>query len=160
MNFEEPKKLVSGIIFALFFPLFGIFLFSKLEFMGINLYYDVFLGFSTSFVNSTFEWFFTLFKAEVLSLTSMNAIINTIPPILTWFTTGYIIGVILKRLKIALLLSLIIPIIYFVILLVFGAINNSLIDMFTTSILLVLGGLIISFGFITLGAYLGTLAGK
>ena len=160
MNIEEPKKLVTGIFFTFFFPLFGIFLFSKLEFMNINLYEDIFLPMGSNFVNSMFEWFFALFKTEIISTPSMNSVINTIPPILTWFTTGYVTGVIIKRLKVVFLLSLIIPIIHFIILMIFGALNNSMTDMFAINLSVFLGGLITSFGSITLGSYLGTLAGK
>ena len=83
MEIEEPKKTIVALVFGVIFPLFGIFLFSKMIYMGISLQ-DIFIQFGANFVNASFEWFYSLFKGDVVNQIIQFGILSfTLQPLMS-----------------------------------------------------------------------------
>jgi hypothetical protein len=164
MEIEEPKKTVGVLVFGVIFPLFGIFLFSRMIYMGISLQ-DIFVQFGTNFVNASFEWFYSLFKGDIVNQISQFGIISftmqpLMPSLLVWISTGFFIGVIIKKFKKSFLIILISITILLGLFVIFAALTNSLSLIFSSDLDKFLGSLLIPVIFSPLGAFLGGLAGK
>jgi len=164
MEIDEPKKTAAVLTFGVIFPLFGIFLFSRMIYMGISLQ-DIFIQFGANFVNASFEWLYSIFKGDIVNQIIQFGILSfTMQPLmsslLVWVTTGFFIGVIMKKFKRSLLITLICIALLLILLIIFAALNNSLSLIFSSDLDKFLGSLLIPVVLTPLGAFLGGLAGK
>lgn len=164
MEIEEPKKTAAVLVFGVIFPIFGIFLFSRMIYMGISLQ-DIFIQFGTNFVNASFEWLYSLFKGDIINQISQFGILSftmqpLMPSLLIWITTGFFIGVIIKKFKRSLLITLICIAILIGLFLIFAALNDSFSLIFSSDLDKFIGSILIPLMMTPLGAFLGGLAGK
>ena len=164
MEIEEPKKTATVLVFGVIFPIFGIFLFSRMVYMGISLQ-DIFVQFGSNFVNASYLWLYSLFQGDVINQTIQFGIISftvqpLMPSLLIWITTGFFIGVIIKKFKKSLLITLICIIILIGLFLIFAVLNNTISLIFSSDLDKFIGSIMIPIILSPLGAFLGGLAGK
>lgn len=164
MEIEEPKKTAAVLVFGVIFPIFGIFLFSRMVYMGISLQ-DIFVQFGSNFVNASYLWLYSLFQGDIINQTIQFGIISftvqpLMPSLLIWITTGFFIGVIIKKFKKSLLITLICIIILIGLFLVFAVLNNTISLIFSSDLDKFIGSIMIPILLSPLGAFLGGLAGK
>lgn len=164
MEIEEPKKTAAVLVFGVIFPIFGIFLFSRMVYMGISLQ-DIFVQFGSNFVNASYLWLYSLFQGDIINQTIQFGIISftvqpLMPSLLIWITTGFFIGVIIKKFKKSLLITLICIIILIGLFLVFAVLNNTISLIFSSDLDKFIGSIMIPIILSPLGAFLGGLAGK
>ena len=164
MEIEEPKKTSAVLVFGVIFPIFGIFLFSRMVYMGISLQ-DIFVQFGSNFVNASYIWLYSLFRGDIINQISQFGIVSftvqpLMPALLTWTTTGFFIGVIIKKFKKSLLITLICIIILIGLFLIFAMLNNTISLIFSSDLDKFIGSIMIPVILSPLGAFLGGLAGK
>lgn len=164
MEIEEPKKTAAVLVFGVIFPIFGIFLFSRMVYMGISLQ-DIFVQFGSNFVNASYLWLYSLFQGDIINQTIQFGIISftvqpLMPSLLIWITTGFFIGVIIKKFKKSLLITLICIIILIGLFLVFAVLNNTISLIFSSDLDKFIGSIMIPIILSPLGVFLGGLAGK
>lgn len=164
MEIEEPKKTAAVLVFGVIFPIFGIFLFSRMVYMGISLQ-DIFVQFGSNFVNASYLWLYSLFQGDIINQTIQFGIISftvqpLMPSLLIWITTGFFIGVIIKKFKKSLLITLICIIILIGLFLIFAVLNNTISLIFSSDLDKFIGSIMIPILLSPLGAFLGGLAGK
>lgn len=164
MEIEEPKKTAAVLVFGVIFPIFGIFLFSRMVYMGISLQ-DIFVQFGSNFVNASYLWLYSLFQGDIINQTIQFGIISftvqpLMPSLLIWITTGFFIGVIIKKFKKSLLITLICIIILIGLFLIFAVLNNTISLIFSSDLDKFIGSIMIPIILSPLGVFLGGLAGK
>lgn len=164
MEIEEPKKTAAVLVFGVIFPIFGIFLFSRMVYMGISLQ-DIFVQFGSNFVNASYLWLYSLFQGDIINQTIQFGIISftvqpLMPSLLIWITTGFFIGVIIKKFKKSLLITLICILILIGLFLIFAVLNNTISLIFSSDLDKFIGSIMIPILLSPLGAFLGGLAGK
>lgn len=164
MEIEEPKKTAAVLVFGVIFPIFGIFLFSRMVYMGISLQ-DIFVQFGSNFVNASYLWLYSLFQGDIINQTIQFGIISftvqpLMPSLLIWITTGFFIGVIIKKFKKSLLITLICILILIGLFLIFAVLNNTISLIFSSDLDKFIGSIMIPIILSPLGVFLGGLAGK
>ncbi|QEE15982.2 hypothetical protein DSAG12_01810 [Promethearchaeum syntrophicum] len=163
-------QIVLSVIIGLIFACFGVFLFSNFQYRGLtikdNVYPSISAGNFNSFMYGIWvllgsgfmaDWFLE-FSAANIANSSIGAILfgdTILPAILTWFTVGFSISIIVKGFKRGLIVSLIIFLSVFFLWLITGIfagaditaifitnILNTLSEIFTILISLIPGSVI------------------
>ncbi|UYP47948.1 hypothetical protein NEF87_004233 [Candidatus Lokiarchaeum ossiferum] len=171
MQFQQKYVRVLGaVLFALFFSLFGVFIFSDFIYRGISIGGDIVPLLQSGSFNTFFQGLYMLFgsgfQADWFGEFSQNNIQESSlgfilfgetiwPAILTWFTVGILSGTIIKGVKRGLIFSLIwfasIFIIWAIIGMFAGAdfssmfirnLGNTMGSLFTIFIFLIFGGVL------------------
>ena len=163
-------QIVLSVIVGLIFACFGVFIFSNFQYRGLTIKDNVSPSLSggnfTSFMYGIWvllgsgfmaDWFLE-FSAANIANSSIGAILlgeTILPALITWFTVGFSIGIIVKGFKRGLIVSLIIFLSVFFLWLITGIfagaditaifitnIFNTLSQIFTVLISLIPGSLI------------------
>lgn len=123
MQFQQKHvRVLSAILFSLFFSLFGVFIFSDFLYRGISIGDDVVPLLQSGSFNTFFKGLYILFGSgfqadwfgefspENIQNSTLGLILfgETIwPAIITWMTVGFVSGTIIKGVKRGLIFSLI-----------------------------------------------------
>jgi len=107
---ENKIRIIFSIFYGILFPLFGIFIVSKFEFMGINLFNDILTQIPINFSYSMFKWLNSIFRGDIINQIQINGIKAFIQQplmqsLLVWILHGYLIGIILKKYKLSLAIT-------------------------------------------------------
>ncbi|MHA1338752.1 MAG: hypothetical protein ACTSRZ_01855 [Promethearchaeota archaeon] len=128
---ELKLKIMIATIFGLVFPLFGIFLYTKFEFMGLNLWSNILNHFSSNFSYAFFQWLFSIFRGDMINQIQLYGVYVFIKQpfmssLFMWCLHGYFIGIFVKKIKQSVLISLGTFCILLVLFLIFMFVCNSL----------------------------------
>lgn len=166
---ENPIRTTISIIFGVIFPLFGIFIYTQFDYMGVKLYDDIFLGFQTDINYALFQWFYSLFKSDMINQIGIHGIgVIISQPMMSalfmWFLDGFFINVFLKEFKKGLLISILTAISHLLLLILFAAIcdgsYNTLDLLFGSNLLVFSGSILTMIILVPFGACLGYIAGR
>ncbi|MBD3352477.1 MAG: hypothetical protein GF364_13395 [Candidatus Lokiarchaeota archaeon] len=169
VSIEEPGKTIPAVVFGLVFPLFGIFLYTQFDYMGVNFYNDIILQISNDFSYTMFQWLYSLFKGDMINQLSIHGvaaffITPLMSAVLTWFLHGFFIGVFIKKLKPMFIVSVVSALLLILFLIIFAVISdasyNTLSLIFNAELEKFLGSLLVLGIFMPIGGILGYFTGR
>ena len=159
------NRLFIGYIFGLFLALFGVFIFSDFNYLGVSMF--TMFGSMDSF-SALFLFFWIPFRANFFELIFSGSIDLTIflqtffPVIMSWFSAGIISGTITRGAKRSVISSFLIALTVFVLWLSMAIISGAnMTFLFLLSYYETYGGILTALIFMLLGGMIGgLLSGK
>ena len=177
MKFNKQHfQITIGVVLGFLMAIFGVYIFSNFQYRGQNFSDDIISLITMHGLNNFWDglyqllgsgfladWFFE-FSASNIAASSVLAIFfgETIwPAILTWLSSGLIIGVTLKRFRKTLIWSSITFGILFVLWIITGLLAGAdIAAIFTSNIVHTLGELFTAILFLLFGAIIGSFIGR